>query len=129
MSSSPPPAFPGPTGSRVVLHTGNGAAAAAVRPRGSIATQQPAEEGPDWARATNAVFRFKWLILAITVIASMGGVVLSHFTKPTYRAEATIWIDQASRRQNDRGPAGPARVFSAEAWTDLLSSYTVLDNV
>jgi capsular exopolysaccharide synthesis family protein len=88
--------------------------------------------GLDWHRVLSALQRFKWLIVAATVVGTAAGVVGTRFIKPQYLAQATIWIDVADRRGGaDRGPA-PIRggqLLDPEAWVDLLKSYVVLDQV
>jgi tyrosine-protein kinase Etk/Wzc len=90
------------------------------------------ETGIDWPRVLGAVVRFKWLILSVTLLGAAVGVVLTQFLKPAYLAQATIWIDQADRRDVNRGPSGPIRsgyLLDSDAWVDLLRSYVVLDQV
>ncbi len=92
----------------------------------------PAAEGPDWGRVISALRRYKWLVLAVSLLGLAGGVVASRLLKPQYVAQATIWIDQDGRNgaaAADRGPLRPAQSFDAEAWVDLLRSFTVLDSV
>ena len=85
----------------------------------------------DWRRVWSAVVRFKWLILAVTLLGVAAGGAATRFLKPQYLVQATIWIDQADRRGPDRGPT-PIRsgqLLEPEAWVDLLRSYIVLDQV
>ncbi len=92
----------------------------------------PVAEGPDWGRVISALRRYKWLVLAVSLLGLAAGVVASRFLKPEYVAQATIWIDQDGRNGAaavDRGPLRPAQSFDAEAWVDLLRSFTVLDSV
>src|SRR3989442_10246847 len=83
----------------------------------------------DWRRMLNAVVRFRWLIAAVTVVGTAGGVAATRFLKPQYVAQATIWIDQTDRRGPDRGPIQPSQLLERGAWLDLLTSYVVLEEV
>jgi capsular exopolysaccharide synthesis family protein len=85
--------------------------------------------GPNWSRLGNAIRRYKWLVLATTLCATGIGIVASRFLKPTYTAQATIWIDESDRRGATTGALGPSQVFGPEAWSNLLRSYAVLEGV
>ena len=85
--------------------------------------------GVDWRRVLGAVQRFKWLILAVTLLGGAGGIAATRFVRPEYLAQATIWIDETDRRASDRGPIRPGHLLDPEAWVDLLRSYAVLDQV
>src|SRR2546422_5687836 len=56
------------------------------------------EEGLDWRRVLSAVLRFKWLIVAVTVVGTAAGVAGTRVLRAAYVAQATIWIDQLDRR-------------------------------
>jgi succinoglycan biosynthesis transport protein ExoP len=85
--------------------------------------------GPDWRRLANAVRRYKWLVVAAAIFATGAGVVASRFLKPTYTAQATIWIDESDRRGSPGGALGASQSFGPEAWANLLRSYAVLEGV
>src|SRR5258706_9441472 len=103
----------------------------AVRPS-RVSRVAEVEEGIDWRRLSGVLLRFKWLIAAVTLVSTAGGVVASRFVRPRYLAQATVWIDESDRRSYgtpDRGPLRPGQTFEAEAWVALLRSYSVLDSV
>ncbi len=109
-------------------------AVAANRPASSLATPGPAdpETGIDWPRVLGAVMRFKWLILSVTLLGTAVGAAATRFLRPEYLGRTTIWIDEADRRDPNRGPSGPIRpshLLDSQAWVDLLRSYVVLDQV
>lgn len=83
----------------------------------------------DWRRAWTAVRRWRWLVAGITVGGSLLGVVASRIIKPSYRAQATIWIDSRDRQAGAAAPFQPGRLLDPEAWVDLVRSYSVLDAV
>ena len=88
------------------------------------------ETGVDWRRVVSAVARFKWLIAAVTIVGTAGGLAATRFIKPQYVVQATLWIDQPDQRGGqDRGPIRAGQPLEPEAWLDLLKSYRVLDQV
>ena len=83
---------------------------------------------PDWWRYLTAVRRFKWLVLAVTVGATALGVVGTLFLRPTYAAQATLWIQVPARQPREAGPIWQAQLPISTGWMDLLQSYAVLDD-
>lgn len=90
---------------------------------------EPAPESFDWRRAFTAVRRWRWLVGGIAVGGTLLGVLASRVMRPSYRAQATIWIDSRDRQANGAAPFQPGRLLDPEAWLDLVRSYTVLDDV
>jgi capsular exopolysaccharide synthesis family protein len=79
----------------------------------------------------SALARFRWLIVALTIVGTGAGVVAARYLS-RYGAQATVWIDQSQserRGGNDRGPIRPGQMLDPQAWVDLLKSYVVLDQV
>lgn len=90
------------------------------------------DEPFDWRRLTAAIWRFRWLVLAVTVVGTAAGAVATRFVHPRYVTQATIWIDArdpAESRAGGMAPIQPGRLLDPEAWVDLLQSYVVLDSV
>ena len=88
---------------------------------------QPA--GPDWRRTFAAVWRYRWLIGLTTVAGVIAGIVAGQLMHPVYQAQATIWIDQGDPRNPGPAWAGRGdRLLGENAWSDLLTSFTVLEN-
>src|SRR5437763_906172 len=86
----------------------------------------------DWRRWGAAVLRHKWLVLLVTVIGTAGGFGVSRFLRPTYVAQATLWIDlPAAASPGDQGPnpIQSAQLLGPSGWVDLLKSHVVLDSV
>ena len=94
----------------------------------------PDQEQPlDIRRLAAALLRRKWMILAVTLVGSAIGLVLSRMQPPTYLAQATLWI-QAPTSQNGPRDVGPSPIQSPgllqwSSWVDLLQSFVVLDEV
>ena len=89
------------------------------------------EAGPDWRRISNALWHYKWLVFLLSVLGTAGGVAATRALRPTYIAQATVWIDVPdNRREPDRaGPIRQGGLLASDAWIDLLRSYVVLDHV
>lgn len=86
------------------------------------------EEGLNIRRYFAAVFRYKWLILLVAFLGTTVGVLLARRVPPTYVANATIWIESSSSRDNS-GPIRSDELLESTSWIDLLRSYVVLDQV
>ncbi len=85
----------------------------------------PDESTTDWRRLRTALWRFKWLIATLPVLAAIGGYAASRFVRPTYVASATIWIN----KQSDVARSSQNEGFGSDAWPDLFRSFTVVDRV
>src|SRR3989442_11712539 len=124
--SSQPPALPQPSW----LPTTTGLGAADHPPSLALPDHGFAdvESGIDWRRVFTAVARFKWLILAVTLLGSSVGVAATRFLLPQYLAKATIWIEETDRRGAiDRGPIRPRPLLDPESWADLPRCFLVRD--
>ena len=102
----------------------------ASTPARSVA--RPPAEALDWHRYLSAVLRYRWWILAIVGLGTLGGAAASRFLPPRYQAQATIWVQTSENRGGggpDRGPIGANQLLAASAWGDLLKSFVVLDDV
>jgi uncharacterized protein involved in exopolysaccharide biosynthesis len=87
-----------------------------------------ADQSLDWRRYLGAVLRFKWLVLAITVVGTAGGVAATRFLPATYQAQATIWVPTGAGQGG--GPIEQPQVFSSLGWIELIkTSFVVLDDV
>ncbi len=102
--------------------------APAPAPAALPAFPQP-EPIPGWWRYLAAVRRFKWLVLGTTLGATALGAAGSWFLRPTYAAQATIWVQVPNRPARDEGPIWQGQLPISSGWMDLLQSYAVLDDV
>jgi capsular exopolysaccharide synthesis family protein len=94
----------------------------------AVDTEDP---GPDWRRITSALWHYKWVVFLCSVLGIAGGIAATRALRPTYVAQATVWIDVPDNRR-DQDRAGPIRqggLLTSDAWIDLLRSYVVLDHV
>ena len=85
--------------------------------------------GMDWRRVVSALWRYKWFIMIVPLISGAGGKFATRYIRPQYVTQATIWINQESKRGDKSGPFQASQSFTAEAWADLIRSFAVLDSV
>jgi succinoglycan biosynthesis transport protein ExoP len=84
------------------------------------------EAGPKLQRYVSALNRFKWLIIALTIVGGVGGYLATGFIDPQYQVEATIslGLDGSSNlKGQDEG------LMDRDSWQDLLKTYAVADPV
>ena len=88
----------------------------------------------DWARVFAAARRYKVLVASVSLGGALAGLVVGKFLKPTYQAQATIWIQTADQdRDKGRGDQGPIQsaqlLGTSGGWLDLIRSHVVLNDV
>jgi len=89
----------------------------------------PAEEQQfNFGRYLAALWRHKWLVVALTLAGTAVGFVGSRRVPAEYMAQATLWLS-ASGGAGGSGPIQPAELLQWSAWVDLLRSFVVLDEV
>jgi tyrosine-protein kinase Etk/Wzc len=85
------------------------------------------EGGLDWRRYLAALFRYKWLVMAIVVVGSGLGFAASRVVSPIYEAQANIWVPTAP---GEEAPIQPEQLFTNVGWVELIkTSFVVLDDV
>jgi uncharacterized protein involved in exopolysaccharide biosynthesis len=77
-------------------------------------------------RLLGAVWRHKWLVLAVALVGTVAGLLYVRTIPDEYQARATIWIEP---RPGVSGPIRSGELLSETAWIELLRSYMVLDAV
>ena len=118
--SDPPPPVPAPAAP---------AALAAAVPLAPPPAGASGGGGGDLARLLAAVYRRKWLVLAVTAAGVAAGWGASRMVSPQYMAQGTVWIETTERGQANTGPIRSAELLQSYAWVELLKSYAVLDHV
>ena len=94
----------------------------------------PGNQGPapqavnQFARLFAAVKRHKWVVLALTLVGTVGGVVATRLIKPQFEAYATVFLSGDIRRGND-GPIRSQEMIQQQGWIELLNSFEVTDQV
>ena len=89
------------------------------------------EGGIELRRYFLALLRYKWLIIAATIVGGGLGYVAYNNVPVTYMAEANLWIEVDPRpgQRADVTPIRAAGLLQSNAWIELLRSFTVLDSV
>lgn len=109
-------------------------------PAGTVPPPMPAGQGwgsePTLAphkspleRPLAAIRRYKWLLLAVVLLATLAGVVATKMVKPEYEVRATISIQSETPIQDKEGPIRPHELLNAEAWVELLKTFRISDAV
>ena len=80
-------------------------------------------------RVAHILFRYKWLILAVTIAGTAAGILATRLLKPAYEVQGTIWIAGESSSLPNAGPFRAGELMSSNSWPELLRSYAVLDTV
>jgi capsular exopolysaccharide synthesis family protein len=88
-----------------------------------VITRSPIE------RPLAAVRRYKWLLLAIVVVATAAGYVATKLLKPTYEVRASITIQSDGPMESRTGPIRSAALLDANDWVQLLRSFAITDAV
>jgi capsular exopolysaccharide synthesis family protein len=93
---------------------------------------QPAEPPPvsissQISRLISAILRYKWLVIAVSLLGTAGSIAATRFIKPEYRASGTVYIESASKERG--GPIRPAELLQSDSWIQLIRSFAVLDSV
>src|SRR5689334_24985942 len=55
-------------------------------------------------RIAHVLYRYKWLILALTIAGSAAGLLATRLLKPAYDVQGTIWISGESSTMPNAGP-------------------------
>ena len=79
-------------------------------------------------RPLAAIRRYKWLILGVIALSSVGGVVATRLVKPDYEVTAKIWV-QALAASSVEGPIRGRELLNAYSWVELLKTYRISDAV
>lgn len=80
-------------------------------------------------RPVAAVRRYKWLIIAITLVATSLGFLATRYLTPQYEVRASILIASEGPMENRSGPIRSAELLPSDDWGQLLKSYAIADDV
>ncbi|MGI9628159.1 MAG: Wzz/FepE/Etk N-terminal domain-containing protein, partial [Longimicrobiales bacterium] len=87
------------------------------------------EENIDWQRKLRGLWRYRWLILATTLLGSGAGFAAYKLYPEEYVARGAVWVQQTSSEELATGPIRSGGMLRQQEWIDLLESYAVLDPV
>lgn len=85
--------------------------------------------GLDPRRLLQAVWRRKWLVVALGVLGAAAGFGASRLVKPIYEAQASIQIPALVRSAGSNPLMRAAPILEGTGWVELLRSFAVLDAV
>jgi len=98
---------------------------------GYYPTAEPEGQGVDLRRYLFALLRYKWLLVLGLLLGAGGGALAWSMGEVRYTASGNLWIELP--RVQGPGDVAPIRqsglLPSANAYVELLRSYTVLDSV
>jgi capsular exopolysaccharide synthesis family protein len=94
-----------------------------------LAQEEEGAGSADFGRYLAGLVRYKWLIVAVTVLGTAGSAVASRFVKPTYRAQASVWIEASVQVEVTQQPIKPSRLLDQAGWVQLVTEPVVLDPV
>ena len=80
----------------------------------------------DWRTYVNAVRRRKRLVFGMLAFGLVAGVGISRLLKPTYMAEANLWVEVPKDAGGNPGPTWSSQLLGSAGWIDLLRSDLVL---
>jgi succinoglycan biosynthesis transport protein ExoP len=80
-------------------------------------------------RPVAAIRRYKWLLLAVVLLATVGGVAAMKLVVPEYAVQAGIIITTDERGSGKGGPISSGALFDAADWQQLLKTAAVADPV
>ncbi|HUF70243.1 MAG TPA: polysaccharide biosynthesis tyrosine autokinase [Longimicrobiales bacterium] len=80
-------------------------------------------------RTLTALYRFKWMILAILVLGVGAAYAAIQFQEPVYETRARVWFGAAMVGSGPTGPIRQGTLLDNAGWQSLLRSSTVLDSV
>jgi capsular exopolysaccharide synthesis family protein len=95
--------------------------------------QQPAAQpaGLQLGRILAALGRYKWMIVALTILGGAAGYAATRFIPPVYETSATLWLGVGGRNSPGAGggPIAADPLMAGPNWVGLLTSRTVLGNI
>ncbi|HEU4994850.1 MAG TPA: polysaccharide biosynthesis tyrosine autokinase [Gemmatimonadaceae bacterium] len=92
-------------------------------PASAVPQQHPLD------RPLAAIRRYKWLIVAVVVLATTVGVAGTRLMTPQYAVRATVWIAGSSNGDEKSGPIRSSELLNSGAWVELFRSYRIVDEV
>jgi capsular exopolysaccharide synthesis family protein len=83
----------------------------------------------DLSRYAAAIWRFRWMILGLSLLGLGGGFGLTRVVKPLYEAQASLQVPPIARGGVAASPLRPAPLLEGPGWVELAESWAVLDHV
>jgi succinoglycan biosynthesis transport protein ExoP len=89
------------------------------------AAPSPTVNASQLERPLAAMRRYKWLMLVVVILCSIGGVVAARIIKPQYEVAARIMI-AGDEKAN---PIKTVELLTSNDWTSLLRTFAIVDAV
>ncbi len=93
---------------------------------GNVPTIMPPRSALE--RPISAIRRYKWLIFAVLVLSTAGGVLSVKLVKPEYETTARLWVESQTPQDNG-GPIRQRELLNPSAWVELFKTFKVFDGV
>ena len=74
---------------------------AGVPPNYLAGPMAPPPAGFSWRRYASALYRYKWLIVALTLLGASAGIVVSRRSIPEYEVYATVWLSAETPQRSE----------------------------
>ncbi len=87
--------------------------------------QEPNKGAQQIQRYLAAIWRFKWLVLLLSILGGIGGTIATRFIEPEYEVQSVVLLTQDDGRNSQT----PADGFAQAGLLDLITSYQVVDSV
>ncbi len=81
--------------------------------------------GFSFGRLFGAMRRYRWLMLGIVLLGTLGGFFATRFIDPVYTVTSTIYIRNADAQRSAENDA----LVKGQNWVELLTTNMVLDSV
>jgi polysaccharide biosynthesis transport protein len=99
--------------------------------RGGGGDEGGEEQGLQLSRIVSALGRYKWLVLVVVALGTVGGIVATRYLDPQYQVDSTVLLtgDQTRTTSLSSGPLRVESEFDPQGWIDLLQSFAIADSV
>ena len=76
-----------------------------------------------------AMRRYKWLMLLVVILATLGGIAATKIVTPQFEVHASILIAGENPQETRTGPIRSAQLLNADDWSALIRSFAITDVV
>jgi capsular exopolysaccharide synthesis family protein len=91
--------------------------------------QPPSRGAQQFQRYLSAIWRFKWLVLLLTLLGAAGGAAATKIVEPEYEVQAVVLLGADGRANPGRASGTGEDALSQQSLLDLLVAYQVVDPV
>jgi polysaccharide biosynthesis transport protein len=80
-------------------------------------------------RPLAAIMRYKWLMLVVVVLSSLGGLAATRLLTAQYEVQARLMIMTGNQGDDRLGPIRSPGLLQPDDWTQLIRSFVIVDPV